>query len=314
MRQITHRLKKVLREPLTTPEAAASGLQLSSTNPADSLAMTSATVVDHESNLERLPAEVRRAILSVLDLDCLNALICASPIFHQQYLLDRRLLLAKAINTTLGSASIDAHAVLISKSEACRTVDDSNEILQAWRVNVQKKASRHFVLSDAVNEDEAVSMASFYSRTIVPIAKHFACSALGKLKMGETNFDEHALSTTEWQRLARAIYRFQLLCHVAYPPSSRNTVPDNFRHVFHTIEPWEVEELYSFYQFAEDIYDKIFDRIRDDLHPNHPRFADQERPPTPEGAFQFDNSCKSLPVLPPNSFRSIYFRLVDLRS
>lgn len=253
---------------------------------------------NNQSILERLPAEVRRNILSVLDLDCLSALICASPTFHQQYLLDRRLLLAKSIDTTLGSACIDAHAVLKSESEACKTVDHSNELLQSWRINIQQKASQHFQLAATVTEDEAVSMASCYFRTIVPIVKHFACSALGELKIGKIKPDEHALSTTEWQRLVRAIYRFQLLCHVAYPPSSRATIPDNARYLLYTIEPWEVEELYSFYQFAEHVYGKIFDRLRDDLHPNNPRFADQERPPTPEGAFEFDNSCEPLIALP----------------
>lgn len=197
------------------------------------------------SSLEGLPAEIRRQIISVFDLYCLKALICASPVFHQQYLLDRRLLLANSIVNTLGSVCIDAHAVLTSQSEACKTVDHSNELLQSWRINVQQKASRNFQLADAVTEDEAVSMASFYFRTIVPIGNRFACSALGKLKIGKVDFNEHAPSITEWQRLVRAIYRFQLLCHVAYPPSSRATVPENARYVFHMMELWEVDELYT---------------------------------------------------------------------
>lgn len=250
------------------------------------------------SSLEGLPADIRRYLLSVMDLYCLKALIRASPVFHQQYLLDRKLLLANSISNTLGGVCIDAHAALQSESEACKTMNHSNEILQSWRINVQQRASRHFQLADAVTEDEAVSMASFYFRTIVSTGKHFARSALGELLRGENNCKEHALSTTEWQRLVRAIYRFQLLCHVVYPPSSRATIPDNAGYVFHTIEPWEVEELYSFYQFAENLYDKIFDKLRDDLHPNNPRFADQERPPTPESAFEFDNSCEPLIALP----------------
>lgn len=250
------------------------------------------------SSLEGLPAEIRRHLLSVTDLHCLKTLICASPVFHQQYLLDRKLLLANSISSTLGSVCIDAHANLMSESEACKTFDHSHELLQSWRINVQQKASRHFQLADAVTEDEAISMASFYFRTIVSIGKHFACSDLGELVRGENKCKDHALSTTEWQRLVRAIYRFQLLCHVVYPLSSRATIPDNAGYVFHTIEPREVEELYSFYQFAENLYDKIFDKLRDDLHPNNPGFADQERPPTPEGAFEFDNLCEPLIALP----------------
>lgn len=294
MKKFTLRLKKLLREPVPTTKASASSLGLSGPNPGDGKATTYTTVSNFESNLERLPAEVRRHILSLSDLHCLKALICASPIFHQQYLLDRRLILANSIDTTLGSACIDAHAVLLSEGEGCKTADHSNELVQSWCTKVQSPASRRFQLAELVTEEEAISMASYYFRKIVPIARQFACLSLEGLTRQRKSFEEYTLGTIEWQRLVRAIYRFQLLCYTAYSSSSRTTVSDNTRLIFQTIEPWEVEELFSFYQFAEDVYNKIFDRIRDELHPNNPRFADQERPPTPEGAFEFDNSCKQI--------------------
>lgn len=40
--------------------------------------------------LESLPAEIRRYILFTLEYEELKALIHASPIYHQQYLLDRQ--------------------------------------------------------------------------------------------------------------------------------------------------------------------------------------------------------------------------------
>lgn len=264
----------------------------------DAIATKSKIVSNYESSLEGLPAEVRRHILSVSDLYCLKALVCASPIFHQQYLLDRRLLLADSIHTTLGSVCIDAHAVLLSESKECKTADHSIELLQSWCIKVQNSNSRHFHLVDQVTEEQAISMASYYFRNIVPIARNFACSALEGLTRRRSNFEEDDLDTIEWQRLMRAIYRFQLLCYTAYSSSSRTTISDNTKRIFHTIKPWEVEELYSFYQFAENVYNKAFDRIRDELHPDNPRFADQGRPPTPEGAFEFDDSCKQL-IAPP---------------
>jgi hypothetical protein len=36
------------------------------------------------------------------------------------------------------------------------------------------------------------------------------------------------------------------------------------------LEPWEIEELFSFYQFVQDIYSNILNDIRWDLHPNNP--------------------------------------------
>lgn len=46
------------------------------------------------ASLEDFPAEIRRHILSMLELDELKVLVRASPVYHQQYLLDRRYLLS----------------------------------------------------------------------------------------------------------------------------------------------------------------------------------------------------------------------------
>lgn len=59
----------------------------------------------------------------------------------------------------------------------------------------------------------------------------------------------------------------------------------------------EAEELLAFYQFAEDVYDGIFDDIEVEVHPDNPRFREETRPPTPDGVFVLDNSCKSLHCL-----------------
>jgi hypothetical protein len=64
--------------------------------------------------LESLPPEIRLQLLSILELEELRALVHASPVFHQQYLLDRRSLLCKSLETTLRSVTVDASSV-------CRT-------------------------------------------------------------------------------------------------------------------------------------------------------------------------------------------------
>lgn len=62
--------------------------------------------------------------------------------------------------------------------------------------------------------------------------------------------------------------------------------------LFCTPEPWESENLSSFHQFAENIYEVVFDairiEIRIEIHPNNVRFDDQDRPPTLVGAFELD--------------------------
>lgn len=61
--------------------------------------------------LENLPPKIRRHMLYVLGYEELRALIHASPVSHQQYLLDRRSLLLKFLKTTLGNTNVDACAV-----------------------------------------------------------------------------------------------------------------------------------------------------------------------------------------------------------
>ncbi|KAM0425461.1 hypothetical protein ACHAPT_009250 [Fusarium lateritium] len=68
--------------------------------------------VSETSGLEKLRPELRRSILAMLDLDQLEALVKASPTFHQQYRHDRRYILTNALQTTLGVLTVDAHAVI----------------------------------------------------------------------------------------------------------------------------------------------------------------------------------------------------------
>jgi hypothetical protein len=73
-------------------------------------------------------------------------------------------------------------------------------------------------------------------------------------------------------RFTRAAYRFQFLCQLADPDDKNFHVWRQYhvQTLLYILEPWEREELYSFCQFAEDIFDRIFDKIRWDLHPDNP--------------------------------------------
>lgn len=269
------------------------GLDSSNAKPGQALPTTSVVEQTCDSKLENLPSEIRRQILAASDLHCLRALIRASPVFHQQYLLDRKFLLAASIDVTLGSGGIDAYAVQKLDNDGSNSADRVTRILENWQMNIRQRPFWRLQLAGTFTDDEVSSMASFYFRIIVPMAKYFASWASEQFATQIPEFKEHDLGKIEWQRFCRAIYRFQMLCHVACPHSSR-AASDNATYLIHTLEPWEAEELYSFYQFAEGIYDKIFDRISGDLHPENPRFSDQDRPLTPDGAFEFDNSCTEL--------------------
>ena len=60
--------------------------------------------------LESLPAEVRHHLLSFLDLSQLRSLVHASPVYHQQYLSGRTLLLCGLLKEMLGASAVDAWA------------------------------------------------------------------------------------------------------------------------------------------------------------------------------------------------------------
>lgn len=69
------------------------------------------------ARLENLPADIRRYLLFTLDYEELKTLINASPIYHQQYLLDRQCLRHSCLERTLGYISADAYAVYESRMD-----------------------------------------------------------------------------------------------------------------------------------------------------------------------------------------------------
>lgn len=248
---------------------------------------------DCPSPLESLPPEVRRQLLSTMDLEGLQALVRASPTFHQQYLEDRRYLLCKCLEMTLGSVTVDAYAVHVSDpASEC----DMLSVLNSYSDHISR---RWISLADKLTEPEALKMVDYYRRFVKPMIQHFARSALKELENDcdispKLEQERVALTDAETMRVTRAIYRFQLVSHVANPIEERTSVLEReLKIVFDILEPWEIEEFYSFYQFAARVYDETFKKIHWDLDSDNPKFDDQDRPHTPDGAFDFDSSGKS---------------------
>lgn len=51
------------------------------------------------------------------------------------------------------------------------------------------------------------------------------------------------------------------------------------------------------YVFAKGQFNQIFNDIHWDVHQENPRFEGQDRPPTPDGAFDFDSAGEFLLIL-----------------
>ena len=251
-----------------------------------------------DSRFETLPPEVRRYLLSSFDLPHSKALVRASPTFHQQYLLDRRYLLCKSLENTLGSVTVEAYAAHLfgskgkeAKAEVTRLLTKSSATASRPRIS----------LADVLTQDDAIGVAAFYLHLVKPVMGYYAHWLLDNLAR-ETGEDsdsrqqKQSLSNIEATRISRAIYHFQLLSQfVKFDDrrpfgSSRDSIA---RDVLDIFEPWEIEQLLSFIEFTEGIYDKILADITWDLHPDNPKFGDQHRPPTPGGAFDLSLDRKS---------------------
>ncbi|KID81869.1 hypothetical protein MGU_10780 [Metarhizium guizhouense ARSEF 977] len=278
------------------------------------------------STLESLPPEVHRLLLSMLGIDEMRALVSSSPVIHARYLVDRRYLLCRSLDNTLGCVSIDALAVLRSSSAdfaKSRTRENVTGFLKLYQD--QRGVTEQPLLPRDIGEDEAVGMVMFHNAIVQPLARYYLTWSLENLAREEGAVQSHEPpSRTEETRLMRAMYRFQLSCNLfgrgKYAPTlspplgfESSGILQLFLCLF---EPWEVEEIACINTFATEKYDRVFSDIRWDVHEENPKF-DGRRPPTPVGAFDFDNSWTRLSLLRGTTSRglellhSVIFKVKD---
>ncbi|KAB8214643.1 hypothetical protein BDV33DRAFT_195900 [Aspergillus novoparasiticus] len=295
------RFKHSMRIPASTsdPTPAATAGSMPTPVPGKLQKRVDCNTLYHNAPVEDLPPEVRHHLLSMLELETLWALVHASPVYHQQYLSARRHLLCSGLQTTLCSATIDACAVYRSRLvdfSHSRTKEKVNMFLQSYQD--QRDSSLYSVPSEMANVDQLVDLAAFYFSIVKPLAQYYTSWTLGNLAT-ETDKPRSGepLSKMEETRLIRALYRFQLCCHLFGVGCHKSAqiqrlsfdsveIGTIFLDLF---EPWEVEEISCIYTFSKERYNQTFNDIRWDVHEENPKFEGQ-RPPTPEGAFDLDNS------------------------
>lgn len=167
--------------------------------------------------LETLPAELRAHILSyITDLNDLRAVVHASPVLHQHYLLDRPRLLNQALRATLGSVGIDAYMLRLSAAFA----DKSCGMSQRSRgVEISDLTTQYYYELDCVAPDtmfkrwggidDAAAMASFYLTVAQPLVPECAVRLLQNKELKPEPLSERGvLSASERTRILRALYRF----------------------------------------------------------------------------------------------------------
>jgi hypothetical protein len=294
----TFKIKRILSksstlDPMTDPGLSAAsvnaglpqtidalGSSVSMPVPEDSLAKPIYNSHQLNSPLENLHPEIRRQILFTLELEELSALIHASPVFYQQYLLDRRSLLCKCLDATLGSVAVDACAAYrsgLAEFSNTRTNENMTQFMKSY--GDRRSSTHHSILTEKLTEDEAVGMAAFHSSIIKPLMQYYADWALANLADETGDLQSHEpLSRTEQTRLLRALYRFQECCNLfgvgRYKASGHLGFGfwsvDILKIFICIFEPWEVEKIACIYTFSKESFDQIFNDIRWDVNERNP--------------------------------------------
>ncbi|KAH7308952.1 hypothetical protein B0I35DRAFT_360260, partial [Stachybotrys elegans] len=228
--------------------------------------------------LETLPPEVRRHILSVAGLEQLQALVRASPTFHQQYLCDRRYILCSNLQGAIGPAVMTALSIY--------SHDPSKDMPGIVAPNARDQSSQ--TIWNRLTEDEAVGITGFYMKYTLPVVRHYSQHIWNNF-IGKRSTDQaHECTGSELLRLTRAMYHFHQFGQVA-GISSRTIEFDDWMSAMdsyiESMTSWEVEEMICVYEFVRATFERTFDAIRWDVDQNNPKFDDQHRPPTPDGAF-----------------------------
>ncbi|OJZ92928.1 hypothetical protein ASPFODRAFT_120406 [Aspergillus luchuensis CBS 106.47] len=248
-------------------------------------------------HLETLPPELRVQILLLLNVEGLKSLVQASPVYHDQYLLDRKRLLLNCLATTLGSIFFEACIVQETSSVSFSQTRNHDSILEYFGSLTKRRCHSDFMPAGLTLND-AIDMVAFYLSVLKPFARHYSAWALRNLakepEATHTKIDED-LSESEKSRIIRALYRFQLCSNVFGVGPNKDEL-DLFRIRFQLgddeilklledlWEPWELEEINCINVFAETKCREIHDAVTWDFSERNPRFDDQERPPTPDGA------------------------------
>lgn len=239
------------------------------------------------------------------DFEALCSLVHASPVFREQYLLDRRTILSTVFETMLGNVTVEACAryqgyLFGSASWTYPQIDEKLELfLETWKARTSP--CDYSMSVEQFDGDDVAAMTLFHQKFVKPFVRGYTSWALANLnKHLGTEIQHKPLTQTEETRIMRALYRYQLCCHMwgradgdlgrqHWGSDKANLYVED---MLDSIEPWEVEELICVYAFVKAKLDETFTTIQDDVHPDNPEFDHQRRLSSPDGAFVLDDKGK----------------------
>lgn len=265
--------------------------------------------------LEGLPAELRTALLlNMPDLTTLSRLVHASPVFHAQYLLECKSILFRALlKETTDDVFVDVYAAFRSHPSRIGPPVGPNTnvtgflgLYLAWR----SPCATDKLTPDMYSFEEIRWMAWFHQSTVNPLATHFISWALANFRPGPVQSSAQpvgraeALTRTERARVMRAIYRFEVFCHLFCDSHYESFIGMDINELFFSglsLEPWEAEEVCSIYTFVKEKYEAVVEDVKWDLDETNPKFDDEFEPELEGLAFPIDKEYdgQSLPHPPP---------------
>lgn len=263
--------------------------------------------LQRNASLESLPAEIRREILCTLRYSELRALVHASPVFHQQYQLDRRFILCLCLERTLRGATVDAWAAYRSGLPLFLE-DEGRGQIDAMLDDYRERRSRpnYRLSAEGLAEDDVVAMARYHAGIVEPLAAKYldwAYSFGNSIRWPqELKIQIEPLTATEEIRIFRALYRFQLCCNLFGIGEREIPIGSTKGVSYYTaqyilvdflgaFEPWEAQEIACIYEFAHATLYDAFATISEDVRWSNPKF--RERPEiVKHGWFRVDlHSC-----------------------
>jgi hypothetical protein len=176
---------------------------------------------------------------------------------------------------TLGdSVFVDAYAVQRTSHFPYLPSADRQPKAERFITSIHRyhEESRNTILplqSPECRVENLAAMSGFYFSTIRPLLQKVPEMFLQKTLPG---MEIDPISTLETRRIMRALYRFELWCNLygagsdtslnlpLPPPGGPVDILRNFSEVY---EPWEIEEIDCIYTLLHEMYEGIFDEVRD---------------------------------------------------
>ena len=267
------------------------------------------------TSLEELPFEIHHLILSQAPtFDALRALVHASPQLHSVYVQNRLPILRNFVRKTFDGFLVDAHAAYLSGTDEFQ---QSRSDLTLWAfVDTYRLAT--VAWSDVLTHpplEHLIQLIRFYHSVVEPLTEWYATWALTALSSSPKT---HPLSSTERQRIQRALYRLQVFCNLCGSRGKGHSAPvyienpvDRLR-VLSLFPAWQIEEILCIHEFAKDICGGIFYQVAWDLDElRNPRYRHIDMTSVNDNLLLFSSpECGKLTL----SYRLSFLRRMSIAS